>query len=221
MNKILYIIAGLILFAACKDKVWMPVDTKRIDSTKIFLSAAGRSTDSIFLQTNLSDGYYVRLSVYRDTSNKLIQAKTLYKADKALKILNKIGLNHHPNGLGYVADEFPESFLYVNSFGSNQCYIKLFRKSDGKELLRGVCVDSDEKEKVVVYMTNSFSDSVIIYDMKYNRQTAVTDFARYLSEAKPATGMNNYIRIDSISNEDITLTLERPEMYIRKKYKRK
>ncbi len=199
----------------------MPVDRIKIDSTKIFLSAVGRSTDSIFLQTNLSDGYSVRLSVYRDTSNKLIQAQTLYKKDKSIKQLNKIGLDHHPNGLGYVADEFPESFLYVNSFGSDQCYIKLFRKTDGKELLRGVCVDSDEKEQVLVYMTNSFSDSVIIYDIKYNRQTAVTDFARYLVETNPATGMNNYIRIDSISSEEITLTLDRPEMYIRKTYRRK
>jgi hypothetical protein len=162
------------------------------------------------------------MKVFRDTStNKLIKARILERANRPIAIIHQIDFDSHPNLYGWVEADFPDSFIFAYGTGSgNPRYVKCIEKSTGKKYVDGILVGADEKEQVLVYMENTHSDSIAILDIKNNRKLYTTDFAKFYS-VQPLMGLSGYINIDSISSQSITLVIDAHDMYIRKTYKRK
>ena len=172
--------------------------------------------------TILKNDYHLSYRVYRDISeNELLQSLTLVKGKKDIRQISVTSYPMLHKNLGYIGADFGKTFLFVQSYGSgNPHEIQLIEKENGAVLEEGVLVDTNESEKVILYIKNEHENTerLILFDLKNNLKKVITDFNDL--KCSPIGGLRNCIALDTVTKNEIRIKTTSEEDTIRKVYKR-
>ena len=203
-----------------KDSVINTVDSIHqriyiIDSLKFFY----------IYKTELKNGYRLEYRVYTESSNPdTLQTLFLMKGSIEIKDLNGGSSFWLPQkNIGYIGADFDSSFVFVRSFGSgNPHYMQLVDKKTGDELLKGIWVDADEDEQIILYIEGVDRDSeqLKIYDVKNNNEIIVNDFNDSKCVEYEIGGLRDCVKIDTVTKAEVVLKIDTDKERIVKKYNR-
>jgi hypothetical protein len=172
--------------------------------------------------TILKNDFHLSYRVYKDTiENETLQSLTLVKGKKDIKQISETSFPMLHKNLGYIGADFGKTFLFVQSFGSgNPHEIQLIEKENGKIITEGVLVDSNEIEKVLLYIKNDHekNEKLILFDIKHNKEKIITDFNNL--KCINTGGLRNCIVIDTVTKNEIIIKTESEEDKLTKKYNR-
>jgi hypothetical protein len=172
--------------------------------------------------TILKNDYHLSYRVYRDISdNEQLQSLTLVKGKEDIKQISVTSYPMLHKNLGYIGADFGKTFLFVQSYGSgNPHEIQLIEKENGTVLEEGVLIDSNELEKVVLYIKNENEPTakLILFDLKNNIKKVITDFNNL--KCSHIGGLRNCIALDTVTKNEIRIKTTSEEDNITKIYKR-
>lgn len=168
--------------------------------------------------TELSSGYYLKHRVYRSSKSKqFLQTLTLMLTESSIKEFDSFSYGLPYKNIGYIGADFKNSFAFVQSYGSGNPHdLELIDKPTGEVLAEGIWVDANEKEEILIFLSN---DTLKIYDIRNNVITNSFDFNSTLCAESPS-GLINCVRIDTITPNEITLSVDDFGNKIEKKYHR-
>ena len=171
--------------------------------------------------TLLKNNFHLSYRVFKDTiENEMLQSLTLVKGNKDVKQISETSFPMLHKNLGYIGADFGSSFLFVQSYGSgNPHEIQLIEKETAKVITEGVLVDSNETEKVLLYIKEEHQkkEKLILLDIKMNTEKTITAFDSM--ECTQIGSLRNCVEIDTITKDQIVLKSS-SEQQIIKKYKR-
>ena len=172
--------------------------------------------------TILKNNFHLSYRVYKDTlENGILQSLTLVKGTKDIKQLSETSYPMLHKNLGYIGADYGSSFLFIQSYGSgNPHEIQLIKKQNGEIITKGVLVDQNEIEKVILYIKNEHQENekLILFDIKNSKEKIIKDFKNM--ECSHIGGLRNCIEIDTIMKNQITLKTNSENNVIIKKYNR-
>ncbi len=219
MLKISILIPFILSLYGCNQKPILTNEEVDIDSTYIYL--AQNDMDGYAFDSVLTDGFWLKYKAYRDTTGDLLHSLTLMKEESPVKILNETSFSHLHKNLGYTGADFDSTFVLVHSFGSgNPHYIEMIEKKTGEQLFEGIWLDADEQEQVLVYMTNTDSDSIFVLDNRNDTTMVTTYFTEIYADVLPSKLWAD-VRIDTVTSEFIRLELNDRNSHIKQTFKRK
>ena len=163
--------------------------------------------------TELNNGYRIENRYY--TTSELedtLQSIFLIKDALVIKELNEGSSYKLPQkNIGYVAVDFETSFVLVQSNGSgNPHYFQLFEKENGNEILKGIWMDSNENEQVLLYL-DSTQNQLKIYDAKNQKDQLASGFEHTNCAGGETRRLRDCVKIDAVTSDQIVLKLETTE----------
>ncbi|MWB96074.1 hypothetical protein GON26_17040 [Flavobacterium sp. GA093] len=172
--------------------------------------------------TILKNDFHLSYRVYKDTiENEMLQSLTLVKGNKDIKQISETSFPMLHKNLGYIGGDFGKTFLFVQSFGSgNPHEIQLIEKENGNVITEGTLVDSNEKEKVLLYIKNEHEkeEKLILLDIKNNKEKIITDFNDL--KCTHTGGLRDCIVIDTVTKIEIIIKTDSEQDNVTKKYYR-
>lgn len=170
--------------------------------------------------TLLSEGYYLKHQVFRDLEYQdFVQSLALMRGTRKIKEFDAYSFGLPYKNIGYIGADFGQSFVFSNAFGSaNPVYFLLVEKKTGNELVRGVWVDADEKEQVLLYLDNS--EKLMLLDLISGIKVHVKDIDNSICEDQVIGGLRHCVEIDAVTSSTVTLRSEYEGELILKKYNR-
>ncbi len=95
----------------------------------------------------------------------------------------------------------------------------MIEKKTGEQLFEGIWLDADEQEQVLVYMTDTDSDSIFVLDNRHDTTMMTTSFAEIYADVLPSKLWAD-IRIDTVTSEFIRLELNDRTLQMKKTFER-
>ena len=227
MKNTTIILLFLILFSCSNSK--QQKETKEVSEIDIVETPEYESEDKLKIEpydydTILKNGFHLSYRIYKDTiENEVLQSLTLVKGNHDIRVLNETSYPMLHKNLGYIGVDYGNSFVFVQSFGSgNPNYIQLINKETGEEIKNGTWVDVNEKEKILLYISDIHEDTeqLKIYDLLKNKETIVKDFKESKCVKEMIGGLRNCVEIDTVTNNEIVLKIETEDEKIIRKYNR-
>jgi hypothetical protein len=170
--------------------------------------------------TLLSGDYHLSFKL---NLGKDLESLSLMKEDKEIRILNELSVGLPHKNLGYIGADLGDQFIFCQSYGAdNPTDIQLIDKKTGKEITAGSWVDVDEKEQVILYITNIHQETeqLKLLDLKNHTERIITDFNHCRCVEEQTTGLMDCVEIKSVWKDEILLAVEYDNGGILKKYTR-
>jgi hypothetical protein len=172
--------------------------------------------------TILKNNFHLSYRVYKDSlKDEILQSLTLVKGKKDIKQISETSYPMLHKNLGYIGADYGSAFLFIQSYGSgNPHEMQLIKKENGKIITKGVLVDQNEIEKVILYIKNEHEENekLILLDIKNSKEKIITDFINI--ECSHIGGLRNCIEIDTIIKNQITIKTNSENNIKIKKYNR-
>ena len=232
MKKSIYLLILFSILLSCNPKKEIDEEQQTESNQILKKSILKKSTEipkvekSEFepydFDTILKNNFHISYRVYNDTlENGILQSLTLVKGTKDIKQISETSYPMLHKNLGYIGADYGSSFLFIQSYGSgNPHEIQLIKKENGEIITKGVLVDQNEIEKIILYIKNEHQENekLILLDIKNSKEKIITDFRNI--ECSHIGGLRNCIEIDTIMKNQIIIKTNSEDNVIIKKYNR-
>ncbi|MBR9859394.1 hypothetical protein GYB22_01315 [bacterium] len=156
--------------------------------------------------TDLEGGFNIKYSTSADSSGAK-QKLTLYKNETEVRVLSETRKEAKSETLGYIEQEFAESFLFVQKFGEERpIYFRIIEKESGEEIKKGILVDHKKEEQVILYLpqTGENRNNLRLFDIKNNKDQGIGKFLE--EECGPYPTASQCVGISSIDENEVIIS---------------